>query len=191
MVLSPGREMLTWPSSVNTGLSTAYRLICRVKVRTPCVAMHNNKRFNEAMRANQGLRFTPSTGEDTMATLPDMLRAELARCQKLSQTYTQLGTAGAFASALLDESLHEAEQALRRNECQAIALALERLRSFRDVTPDLPAAHVAPCRPSLLPAGAGARRTLAQPQRAVPPISYWGSPQAMLHEQFFTWTRAA
>jgi hypothetical protein len=127
-----------------------------------------------------------------MATLPDMLRAEVARCQKLSQTYTQLGTAGAFASALLGESLREAEQALRRNECQVIELALQRLRSFRDVTPDLPAARMVPqSRPCLLPAGAQAQRVRPQPHRSGPPASHWGNPQAMLQEQFFTWTRAA
>lgn len=127
-----------------------------------------------------------------MATLPDMLRAEVARCQNLSHTYTQLGTAGAFASALLAESLREAEQALHRNECQAIELALQRLRAFRDVTPDRPSVRVAPQnRPYLLPAGLPAQRVRPQLQRSVPPASNWGNPQAMLHEQFFTWTRAA
>lgn len=192
MALSPVQGMLTTPYPFNISLSTGYRLVCRVMSFTPCVAMHNNNRFNEAMQVNRGLRFTQSTGEDNMATLPDMLRAEVARCQKLSHTYTQLGTAGAFASALLAESLHEAEQALRRNECRAIEVALERLRAFRDVTPDLPSARMAPqSRPCLLPAGAQAQRVRPQPQRSVPPASHWGSPQAMLQEQFFTWTRAA
>ena len=192
MGLSPVRAMLGVRYPLNIHLSTSYRLICRVKVVTPCVAMHNGNRFNEAMQVNRGLLFTQSTGEDTMATLPDMLRAEVARCQSLSNTYTQLGTAGAFASALLSESLLEAEQALRRNDCRAIEMALERLRAFRDVTPDLPSVRVAPqSRPCLLPAGAQAQRMLPQVQRTAPQNAYWGSPQAMLQEQFFTWTRAA
>ena len=82
MALSPVRGMLTTPYPLNISLSTGYRLICLVKLITPCVAMHNNNRFNEAMQVNRGLRFTQSTGEDTMATLPDMLRAEVAEAME-------------------------------------------------------------------------------------------------------------
>lgn len=193
MALSPEGPML-WPvHPPKILLSTTYRLIHHVKRFTPCVAMHNINRFNEAMQTRQGLRFTQTSGEDAMATLPDMLRAEVARCQNLAQTCTQLGTAGAFASALLEESLREAEQALRRNECHAIERALLRLRSFRDVTPDRPMARVA-ARPRF-----EARPVVPQPQphrlyvaqRPAPQPTAWGQAWAMPQEQFFTWTRAA
>jgi hypothetical protein len=61
--------------------------------------MHNNKGFNGAKPAQPGLHFAPAQGEDTMATLPDMLRAEVARCQNLADTYAQLGTAGEIGRA--------------------------------------------------------------------------------------------
>lgn len=128
-----------------------------------------------------------------MATLPDMLRAEVARCQHLAQTYTQLGTAGAFASALLEESLREADQALRRNAGEDIDRALMRLRAFRDVAPDRPVASLAArprfdARPSVaLPQP---QRLYVAPQRTAPRQA-WGQASASPQEQFFTWTRAA
>ncbi len=194
MVLSPEGPML-WPRHpLKILLSTIYRLICRVKRFTPCVAMHNGNRFNEATQANQGLCFTQRLGEDTMATLPDMLRAEVARCQNLARTYTQLGTAGAFANALLDESLCEAEQALHRNECDGIERALMRLRAFRDVTPDRPVARIA-ARPRFearpVVAQPQPQRLYMAPQRPASQPAGWGPAHAVLQEQFFTWTRAA
>jgi hypothetical protein len=121
-----------------------------------------------------------------MATLPDVLRAELARCQTLARDYAELGTAGAFASALLANSLHEAEQALRQNDAEAIQRALNHLRSFRDVMPEgrrvAPVARHPPASPMMV---------TGPKHRSVVPMPARIPPQPALHEQFFTWTRAA
>jgi hypothetical protein len=151
--------------------------------------MHNGKRFNQAMQARDTACVSPRQQEDTMATLPDILRAEVARCHNLAQNYTLLGTAGAFASALLEESLRDAHQALRLNERQAIERALERLRAFRDVRPDLPVTRVAP--PSRLRALPGTTHSLPRERHGSVPEAGWGRGGAVLQEQFFTWTRAA
>lgn len=57
-MLSPEGLMLWLRQRLKIQVSTTYRLIHRVKRFTPCVAMHNANRFNEAMQANQGLCFT-------------------------------------------------------------------------------------------------------------------------------------
>ena len=101
-----------------------------------------------------------------MATLPDMLRAEQARCQQLSRDYASLGSAGAFARALLEQALAEAQQALRIGDICAIAPALERLRTFREVMPDCAAA------PSHWPATV-ARAGRANPTAATPDRGQW------------------
>lgn len=115
-----------------------------------------------------------------MATLPDMLRAELARCQILQTHYASFGTAGAFAGALLDDALRRAQLALQTLDGEAIQHAVERLHLFRDVMPDPPAA---PHRP----AGAGHPAGIRLPPGV---RAAWQPPHTLLQQQFFTWTRA-
>lgn len=111
-----------------------------------------------------------------MATLPDMLRAEMYRCQTLARDYATLGSTGAFARALLDEAVLAAEHALRHGDVAVIQHALDRLRTFREVMPDTPP------RMAVRPAAG-----LARDAAAIAPAQ----PRTILQEQFFTWTRRA
>jgi hypothetical protein len=132
--------------------------------------------------------------EFIMATLPDMLRAEIARCQSLIQDYAALGSAGAFAHALLREALAEAQQLLRCGDVHAIQQSVERLRTFREVMPDVQARRAPAARPMLAAAHQSATLNLpatrAYQHRSV--VALWGAPQPQpVQEQFFTWTRRA
>ncbi len=108
-----------------------------------------------------------------MTTLEDMLRAEQARCRQLAREYAELGTAGAFARALIDDCLRSADEALRGQQLLAMQRALERLLRFQTLNSlSIQVSHGVP---------AGASRPV--PAAARPPVR--------LQEQFFTWTRAA
>jgi hypothetical protein len=125
-----------------------------------------------------------------MATLPDMLRAELARCHPLARSYDAMGSTGAFACALLDEALSEAAHALREGDLACVQKALDRLRSFRDVMPDLTHARV-------LRTSAWIGNSLRHPGHPATVVArseawpFRPSAPAPAQEQFFTWNRAA
>jgi hypothetical protein len=118
-----------------------------------------------------------------MATLPDTLRAELARCHPLARSYDAMGSTGAFACALLDAALQEAENALRSGDVAAVQQSVDRLRSFRDVMPDRTPARVM--------RGPGAVSFQARSSQLMATAASWARPPAPVQEQFFTWTRAA
>lgn len=122
-----------------------------------------------------------------MATLPDMLRAEIARCETIARHHAALGSTGAFARALVDEALREAQRVLRAGDVHAIEQMLQRLRSFREVTPDLvPPAPPRPPRPSLADSAA-VRAGWLQPGAGRP--GAWVQPRPVAQEQYFTWGR--
>lgn len=108
-----------------------------------------------------------------MTTLEDMLLAEQARCRQLAREYAELGTAAAFARALIDDCLRSAEEALRSQQLLAMQQALERLLRFQALNPkSIQASH-----------GVSADAPRQRPATA--------RPRVRLQEQFFTWTRAA
>jgi hypothetical protein len=107
-----------------------------------------------------------------MTTLEDMLLAEQARCSQLEHEYVELGSAAAFARALIHEGLRSAEEALRSQHLIAMQRALDRLLRFQ--TLNYLAIQLAP----------GTMR------RPLPPLPRMRAPVRM-QEQFFTWTRAA
>ncbi|MBN8487125.1 MAG: hypothetical protein J0M20_05245 [Burkholderiales bacterium] len=110
-----------------------------------------------------------------MSTLPEMLKAEIHRCRRVAGDCAALGSTGAFASALLEQALRDAEQALGQHDAAGIQQALERLRRYREVMPESPARPVNASTP--------VRRALPR----TPLTPYWAAPR----EQFFTWKRAA
>jgi hypothetical protein len=111
-----------------------------------------------------------------MNTLEDMLLAEQARCRQLAREYTELGTAAAFARALIEDCLRSAEEAVQNRHLVAMQRALERLLRFQTLN------HLA------IQISHGAQP--APLRRTTPPVQH--RPMLhMQHEQFFTWTRAA
>ena len=108
-----------------------------------------------------------------MNTLEDMLLAEQARCRQLAREYVELGSAAAFARALIEEGMRSAEEALRQKQLIAMQRALERLLRFQ--TLNHRAIQVAP----------GTMR------RPPPPAAPRLRTPVRMQEQFFTWTRAA
>jgi hypothetical protein len=109
-----------------------------------------------------------------MNTLEDMLLAEQARCRQLAREYTELGSAAAFARALLEDCLRSAEEAVQQRQLVLMQRALDRLVRFQTVN------HLA-IRLSHGVTPISSRR----PAPAARPVP------ARLQEQFFTWTRAA
>lgn len=110
-----------------------------------------------------------------MSTLPELLKAEIHRCRRVAGDCAALGSTGAFASALLEQALRDADQALVLHDAAGIQQALDRLRRYREVmpeTPSRPASTSAPVR---------------RPAARTPLTPYWAAPR----EQFFTWKRAA
>jgi hypothetical protein len=108
-----------------------------------------------------------------MTTLEDMLLAEQARCRQLAREYAELGSAAAFARALIDDCLRHAETALQGGQLLVMQRALERLLRFQTLNQlAIQVSHGTQPAP--------ARR--AQPAQRMPQ-----QPQ----EQFFTWHRAA
>jgi len=111
-----------------------------------------------------------------MNTLEDMLLAEQARCRQLAREYTELGSAAAFARALIEDCLRGAEEALQGRQLIAMQRALERLLRFQKLNhPSIQVSHGA--RPS--------------PQRRPPMPAMAQRAPVRVQEQFFTWTRAA
>lgn len=108
-----------------------------------------------------------------MTTLEDMLLAEQARCRQLAREYTELGTAAAFARALIEDCLRGAEEALQNRQLITMQRALDRMLRFQTLNPlAIRVSHGA--------TPITARRT---PTSSRPPMR--------MQEQFFTWTRAA
>ena len=110
-----------------------------------------------------------------MNTLEDMLLAEQARCRQLAREYTELGTAAAFARALIEDCLRAAEEAVQNRHLIAMQRALERLLRFQTLN------HLA------IQISHGAQPTPLR--RVAPPVQH--RPMLPMSEQFFTWTRAA
>jgi hypothetical protein len=110
-----------------------------------------------------------------MSTLPELLKAEIHRCRRVAGDCAALGSTGAFASALLEQALRDADQALGQHDAAGIQQALDRLRRYREVMPE------APARP------ASASTPVRRPAARTPLTPYWAPPR----EQFFTWKRAA
>ena len=110
-----------------------------------------------------------------MNTLEDMLLAEQARCRQLAREYAELGTAAAFARALIEECLRAAEEAVQSKHLVAMQRVLERLLRFQTLN------HLS------------IQLSHGTQQRSAPilrPASWQRGPLRM-QEQFFTWTRAA
>ena len=98
-----------------------------------------------------------------------------SRCRRVAEDCASLGTSGAFATALLDQALRQAQEALAARDVSLIEAALTRLRGWRDVMPDAPTKRALPA--------PGARRSPSRTPQTPP----WVMPR----EQFFTWKRAA
>lgn len=109
-----------------------------------------------------------------MSTMPEVLHAEIQRCRRVADDCASLGSSGAFANALLQQALREADQALRQRDVASIQQSIERLRSYRDVLPEAPVRSM----PLVSP---GRRPAVGRP--------LWAP--AAPREQFFTWKRAA
>lgn len=108
-----------------------------------------------------------------MTTLEDMLLAEQARCRQLAREYTELGSAAAFARALLEDCLRSAEEAVQNKQLMLMQRALDRLVRFQTLNQlAIKLSHGA---------------TPISSRRPMPAAR----PSPRLHEQFFTWTRAA
>ena len=108
-----------------------------------------------------------------MTTLEDMLLGEQARCRQLAREYAELGSAAAFARALLDDCLRSAEEALQSQHLIAMQRALDRLLRFQTLNQlAIQVAHGLG-----RPAAAPRAPAMRQPVR--------------MQEQFFTWNRAA
>lgn len=108
-----------------------------------------------------------------MTTLEDMLLAEQARCRQLAREYTELGSASAFARALIEDCLRSAEEALQSRHLITMQRTLDRMVRFQTLNAlAIKVSHGASPAPV---------RTVAPPQRL--PVR--------MNEQFFTWSRAA
>jgi hypothetical protein len=108
-----------------------------------------------------------------MNTLEDMLLAEQARCRHLLREYVELGSAAAFARALLEDGLRSAEEAVQNKQLVLMQRALDRLARFQTVNPlAIKLSHGA---------------TPINTRRMAPAAR----PMPRMQEQFFTWTRAA
>lgn len=108
-----------------------------------------------------------------MTTLEDMLLAEQARCRQLAREYAELGSASAFARALLEDCLRSAEEAVQNKQLMLMQRALDRLVRFQTLnTLAIKLSH------GVTPINARRPAPVARPQPRV-------------QEQFFTWTRAA
>ena len=108
-----------------------------------------------------------------MATLPEMLRAEQARCRQIAQDHAALGSSGAFARALIEQALRAADDSVRLSNVMAMQRALDGLRRFREVPP------------------AQIRQPVSARPLAPRNLSMvWAAPQPP-REQFFTWKQRA
>lgn len=113
-----------------------------------------------------------------MSTLPEVLSAEIQRCRAVADDCAALGSTGAFAAALLQQALRDAERALQGHDVIVIQQSLARLREVREVLPQRASA-----KPAVAPVG----RT----QWATPQPQWQARVQSPPREQFFTWGRRA
>ena len=64
-----------------------------------------------------------------MTTLGDELPREQARCRELLVAYKEIGSAGAFGAAMIEQSLREADQAAISGDVVAMLRAYEKLKN--------------------------------------------------------------
>ena len=68
-----------------------------------------------------------------MKTLAETLADERDRCRRLMQEYTRIGSAGAFAAALVQQAIRKAEYAADTGHFTTMRQALLELRRFDDL----------------------------------------------------------
>ncbi len=66
-----------------------------------------------------------------MGTLGDELPREQARCRELLVAYKEIGPAGAFGAAMIEQSLREADQASISGDIVAMLRAYEKLKNHQ------------------------------------------------------------
>ena len=66
-----------------------------------------------------------------MRTLGDELPREQARCRELLVAYKEIGPAGAFGAAMIEQSLREADQASISGDIVAMLRAYEKLKNHQ------------------------------------------------------------
>jgi len=66
-----------------------------------------------------------------MTTLGDELPREQARCRELLVAYKEIGPAGAFGAAMIEQSLREADQASISGDIVAMLRAYEKLKNHQ------------------------------------------------------------
>ena len=64
-----------------------------------------------------------------MTTLGDQLPREQARCRELLVAYKEIGPAGAFGAAMIEQSLREADTATISGDIVAMLRAYEKLKN--------------------------------------------------------------
>ncbi len=64
-----------------------------------------------------------------MTTLGDELPREQARCRELLVAYKEIGPAGAFGAAMIEQSLREADAATVSGDLVAMLRAYEKLKN--------------------------------------------------------------
>jgi hypothetical protein len=112
-----------------------------------------------------------------MTTLEDMLLAEQARCRQLAREYTELGSASAFARALIDDCLRSADEALQSRHLITMQRTLDRMLRFQTLNAlAIKVSHGATPMP--------------MPHRRAP-VQQRHPMRMQQQEQFFTWNRAA
>jgi hypothetical protein len=67
-----------------------------------------------------------------MATLAEALPAQQARCRALMSLYKQIGPAGQFGAALIEQALRNADQAVMSGDPVAMLRSLKELQEFKE-----------------------------------------------------------
>lgn len=67
-----------------------------------------------------------------MSSLAEELPKEQARVRALMQLYKEIGPSGAFAIAMMERSLADADEAAARGDVVAMMQSLEDLRGYND-----------------------------------------------------------
>ena len=67
-----------------------------------------------------------------VVTLAEALPKEQARVRSLIPMYRELGNAGVFALAMMEQSLHMADQASAAGDVVAMIRALQNLRGYKE-----------------------------------------------------------
>jgi Fe-S-cluster formation regulator IscX/YfhJ len=70
-----------------------------------------------------------------MKTLSETLADERDRCRRLMNDYGRIGTAGAFAAALVQQAITKADYATRTGQFTTMRQALMELQRFDDLPP--------------------------------------------------------